>query len=149
MKLMKKYPPAQELIQNPVVKTQPFGNYARELVSTSLLKAKPTLAGADLQEEGAPATDGPLFVKEVTKIENSPAGARCIGTQRLELVLKLPKQTFRLEDLYASIQNLRQVHPLNNNIDAKIRQQLQVLRDLNLVEFIDQRGTYRKRWPLA
>lgn len=67
----------------------------------------------------------------------------------LDLVLKLPKPTFRLDDLYASIPHLQQIHPMNNNIDAKIRQQLQVLRDLNLVEFLDQRGTYRKRWPLA
>jgi hypothetical protein len=67
----------------------------------------------------------------------------------LDVVLKLKQSTFRLDDVYASIPRLQQNYPLNNHVDAKIRQQLQVLRDLGLLEFLDQRGTYRKRWPLV
>jgi type II restriction enzyme len=67
----------------------------------------------------------------------------------LDVVMKLRQTTFRLDDVYAYIPHLQQNYPLNNNVDAKIRQQLQVLRDLGLIDFLDQRGTYRKRWPLA
>jgi type II restriction enzyme len=36
-------------------------------------------------------------------------------------------------------------HPDNRNIKDKIRQQLQYLRDLGLIEF-KERGVYRKLW---
>jgi Dam-replacing HTH domain len=67
----------------------------------------------------------------------------------LEVVMRIKAQTFRLSEVYDYVQKLQASHPLNNNIEAKIRQQLQVLRDLQLLEFVDQRGTYRKRWPLV
>lgn len=46
-------------------------------------------------------------------------------------------------DVYAYSSDLMKKHPWNSNINAKIRQQLQVLRDKGFIEFAG-RGKYRK-----
>ncbi|MBE6823326.1 MAG: hypothetical protein E7518_09565 [Ruminococcaceae bacterium] len=40
--------------------------------------------------------------------------------------------------------HLSRLHPNNNHIRAKIRQQLQVLRNDGIIEFVDNAGTYKK-----
>jgi type II restriction enzyme len=50
--------------------------------------------------------------------------------------------TFTLANVYAFEQELAAKHPDNHNVKAKIRQQLQVLRDLGLIEFLSP-GLYR------
>lgn len=55
----------------------------------------------------------------------------------------IPKDTFNLNDIYAFEEVLKTKHPSNNFIKDKIRQQLQILRDKGLIEFIS-RGQYRK-----
>lgn len=50
---------------------------------------------------------------------------------------------FKLEDVYRYNRYLKELHPMNNNIHAKIRQQLQVLRDNKILRF-DARGEYSK-----
>lgn len=49
---------------------------------------------------------------------------------------------FTLEEVYAHAGELNELHPANHNIQPKIRQQLQVLRDMGLVEFLGS-GDYR------
>lgn len=61
----------------------------------------------------------------------------------LNCVNNIHKQTFVLEEVYAFESALSNKHPLNRNIRPKIRQQLQVLRDMGMIEFIE-RGVYRK-----
>jgi type II restriction enzyme len=61
----------------------------------------------------------------------------------LNVVRSLGKQTFSLRDVLAHGDRLAQLHPDNRHINEKVRQQLQVLRDLGLLEFVDNRGTYR------
>lgn len=51
--------------------------------------------------------------------------------------------TFTLKQMYAFVEELRIKHPMNNNIEAKIRQQLQFLRDKGFVSF-SSRGNYKK-----
>ncbi len=48
----------------------------------------------------------------------------------------LEKKEFSLADIYNFTTILREKHPDNNNIEAKIRQQLQILRDKNYIKFI-------------
>jgi type II restriction enzyme len=60
----------------------------------------------------------------------------------LRVVRRLGKSHFSLEDVYDFESELQVSHPLNKNVRPKIRQQLQVLRDLGLINF-DARGTYR------
>lgn len=51
--------------------------------------------------------------------------------------------TFTLENVYSFESELAKKHPKNHYIRAKIRQQLQVLRDLGLVEFVSP-GVYKR-----
>lgn len=51
--------------------------------------------------------------------------------------------TFTLENVYSFEKDLATKHPKNLHVRAKIRQQLQVLRDLGLVEFVSP-GVYRR-----
>ena len=50
---------------------------------------------------------------------------------------------FSLDEVYKFEDELKQKHPENNFVKDKIRQQLQILRDMNIIEFIS-RGKYRK-----
>jgi type II restriction enzyme len=51
-------------------------------------------------------------------------------------------QSFKLQDVYQRESELMRLHPANRNIRAKIRQQLQVLRDLGHLDFLGK-GSYR------
>jgi len=53
--------------------------------------------------------------------------------------------SFTSIEVNAMAQQLRAKHPQNNNCEAKVRQVLQQLRDLGLVEFSSP-GVYRKLW---
>jgi len=53
----------------------------------------------------------------------------------LNSVRRLGKPEFSLNDIYEAEPELRAIHPNNRNVRPKIRQQLQVLRDLALIEF--------------
>jgi len=59
-------------------------------------------------------------------------------------VERIGTNEFTLSDVYAFEDSLAQTYPSNRNIRPKIRQQLQVLRDADLIEFIGQ-GRYRFR----
>jgi type II restriction enzyme len=60
----------------------------------------------------------------------------------LNLVRKLDTQVVLLSDIYAFEPYLQSIHPQNKNIRAKIRQQLQILRDMGLLAF-EGNGRYR------
>lgn len=62
----------------------------------------------------------------------------------LTVVRSLGKPEFTLEEMYAHATQLQLLHPGNRHVEAKIRQQLQRLRDLGLLEFVS-RGRYRMR----
>lgn len=59
----------------------------------------------------------------------------------LTAIRKLNKPEFSLNEAYSFEPELSRSHPSNRNIRPKIRQQLQVLRDLGLLEFT-KRGFY-------
>ena len=56
---------------------------------------------------------------------------------------KIADDIFSLDDMYTFTEELRTKHPDNHNIRAKIRQQLQYLRDKGFIEFLGN-GRYRK-----
>ena len=62
-----------------------------------------------------------------------------------DVLNELETDVFRLNDVYKFENKLKSSHPRNQYISDKIRQQLQVLRDLGLLQFVD-RGVYRKLW---
>ena len=59
----------------------------------------------------------------------------------LKCIEKLDRKDFALHDIYQFENYLKRKHPDNNNIQAKIRQQLQVLRDKGFLKFTN-RGNY-------
>ena len=61
----------------------------------------------------------------------------------LNCVDKINHEVFLLKDLYGFADELSEKHPDNNNVTAKIRQQLQFLRDKGFIEFLG-RGKYKK-----
>ena len=61
----------------------------------------------------------------------------------MNLIESLEKECFNLKEIYAFEKDLEILHPENKNIRAKIRQQLQFLRDKNYLEFLEKRGNYR------
>lgn len=62
----------------------------------------------------------------------------------LNCVNRIPQILFTLENLYQFVPLLSTLHPQNNNIEAKIRQQLQILRDKGYIEFLGN-GVYRRK----
>jgi type II restriction enzyme len=62
----------------------------------------------------------------------------------LACVRQLNRETFTLADVYTFESRLADLHPKNKHIRPKIRQQLQVLRDYGIVEFLGK-GIYRIR----
>lgn len=60
----------------------------------------------------------------------------------LQVVQSLKKKEFLLSEVYAQAEGLARLHPGNRHVRDKIRQQLQVLRDLGLVDFLGG-GSYR------
>lgn len=60
----------------------------------------------------------------------------------LVCIEKLKKKDFTLDEIYKFEPLLKAKHPQNNNVQAKIRQQLQFLRDKNVLEFVSP-GKYR------
>lgn len=61
----------------------------------------------------------------------------------LSCVNAISKDEFSLKEVYSFEQKLKIKHPENNNVLAKIRQQLQLMRDSNLVQFLGN-GIYKK-----
>lgn len=63
----------------------------------------------------------------------------------LDCIDHIPKTKFTLKDVYKFVPELSIKHPNNHTIEAKIRQELQYLRDLGYIEFLE-RGNYRKNY---
>ena len=59
----------------------------------------------------------------------------------LNAVQGIERREFSLPEVYAHEAALARLHPQNRSIRPKIRQQLQILRDLGLIEFLGG-GTY-------
>lgn len=92
-------------------------------------------------------TDSPEHLFDVLELPTEAISKELRGW-RLDIFYclnNLPRQQFLLGEIYAFEDYLKTKHPLNNNIKDKIRQQLQVLRDLGLVEFLGE-GRYKKLW---
>ena len=60
----------------------------------------------------------------------------------MRVIEKINKQSFALDDIYRYEKQLSRLYPENKHIKDKIRQQLQILRDKNYLDFVS-RGHYR------
>ena len=80
----------------------------------------------------------------VRKLAEVPPAVRGWTLDVLAAIRKLAKPDFSLQELYGLEPYLQNIHPRNRNVRPKIRQQLQVLRDLGLIEFRSP-GNYEVR----
>lgn len=83
-----------------------------------------------------------IFTHDINIISSMLTGWQQAVFEELQT---LSKQVFTTEDFTYIIPALKRRYPDNHHIEAKIRQQLQELRDIGLIKFID-RGVYKKLW---
>ena len=62
-----------------------------------------------------------------------------------ECLLLIKHDVFTIDEVYRFSAHLQKLHSDNKNIKPKIRQQLQYLRDIGLIEFV-KLGVYKKLW---
>ncbi len=82
-------------------------------------------------------------VRQAENIRINDIAARGWLLDILDCVNSISENTFSLDMVYEFERELAKKHPDNNNVRAKIRQQLQVLRDRNVISFLGG-GHYRK-----
>ncbi len=92
-------------------------------------RLRPSPRGTAAIDYFCPSCDSPFQLKSQSK----PLGARI---DVLQVVQSLGKLEFTLADVYARADALAKLHPKNAHVRPKIRQQLQVLRDLGLLDFL-------------
>ncbi len=81
--------------------------------------------------------------RESKRFAEIPVAKRGWTALVLAAVRKIGKTEFCLDDVYAHEETMHRAYPSNSHIRPKIRQQLQVLRDLGYIEFLGKRGEYR------
>lgn len=79
--------------------------------------------------------------QQVRPISQIGASSRGWTLDVLTVISQFGNRPFELSEVYGFEAQFAELHPKNTRIRDKIRQQLQVLRDLNLVRFLD-RGKY-------
>jgi type II restriction enzyme len=91
----------------------------------------------------------PVSASQVRKAYNKIRSLETIEVEKrgwtldvLNVVRSIGKEQFMLRDVYDRADSLAKLHPNNRHVDDKIRQQLQVLRDLGLLTFLSP-GSYR------
>jgi type II restriction enzyme len=80
----------------------------------------------------------------IRRLVEIPPSMRGWTVEVLNIIRRLGKSRFVLQELYALEADLKALHPHNQNVRAKIRQQLQLLRDFDIIEFT-RRGNYAVR----
>jgi HKD family nuclease len=84
------------------------------------------------------------FVAKAATLKRPQAGPNdLVGWLKL-VYAELPDGEFKNSDIYAKADVFRRFYPENQNVNAKIRQQLQELRAIDLVEHVST-GRWRRR----
>jgi len=109
-----------------------------------LLDKIPAHARIPVVSEGTPHTPREVRASynRLRPLEKLQAEKRGWTLDVLQVLQSLGKPEFTLADVYAHSTHLAKLHPDNRHVRDKIRQQLQVLRDLGLLSFLGS-GEYR------
>ncbi len=114
-------------------------NQAKNILS-NVPKSKPiTLPDIEIYTG---SDDVEIFTGGVDSITSSLTGWKL---EVFNCLLNIKGTEFTIADINLFVPVLSRRFPGNNNIEAKIRQQLQYLRDIGLVEFLSK-GKYKKLW---
>ncbi len=134
--------------------TEKSFDITEEIISESenILKSIPKVA--TMQEKGLRKLEKELFkIEDSTEDKIFQSGTSVIlsglsGWKKdvFNCLLSIEKDIFDLNEVYKFNKQLFRLHPENRNIKPKIRQQLQLIRDIGLLEFTSERGIYRKLW---
>ena len=140
--------PKHFFVPNIIEKRPPLAPTARRAgwVGCNILIDKIPMQGRiDIVKNGQskPITDVVNLVNESNSLVVSNILVRGWLMDVLNCVNQIPQEVFALDDVYQFANLLAINHPQNNNIEAKIRQQLQFLRDKGYIEFLGN-GVYRK-----
>ncbi len=79
--------------------------------------------------------------KDITFVKDLSLSSKGWLSDVMACIEKMDKEVFSLQDIYSYREELARLHPKNRNIEAKIRQQLQLLRDRGVIEFLGK-GRY-------
>ena len=111
-----------------------------------LLNAIPEDARIKIVSDGKPVAPAVVRAQyaRVRPLAKIKAKQRGWTLDVLNVVCSLGKTEFDLSEVYKSEQKLAHLHPANRNVQPKIRQQLQILRDLGILDFLAP-GKYRLR----
>jgi type II restriction enzyme len=130
-----------------VERRKPLASTARRAgwVGCNILLDKiPVQARISIVNEGTPQTSQQVRASynRLRPLEKLQVEKRGWTLDVLQVVQSIGKLEFTLADVYAHAAALAKLHPKNAHIRDKIRQQLQVLRDLGLLDFLGG-GSYR------
>lgn len=136
-----------------VEKRKPLSSDARRsgwIGSNILLDRIPDAGRIELVEggEAVPRDEARTKFEQTAFLAEKGTDTRDWTTAVLDCIDELavqPGERFELADVYDFEERLAELYPENQHIRAKIRQQLQVLRDEGLIEFLGN-GEYRLRW---
>lgn len=109
-----------------------------------LLNRIPSDARIQIVKDGRPISSSEVrsAYNKLRPLEKFNVKKRSWTLDVLSVVKSLNKMEFKLKEVYEQEQVLAKLHPNNAHIQPKIRQQLQELRKMNLVEFLGD-GHYR------
>jgi type II restriction enzyme len=139
--------PRYFLTETVIEKRPPLGAHARRagwVGCNILLNRIPIDGRIVVVRDGiaAPSASIRNLFQKAKRLKNLPAQSRGWTIDVLNAVRSLGTKEFRLTDVYKFERHFAELHTANRNVRPKIRQQLQVLRDLGFVEFV-QSGQYR------
>lgn len=109
-----------------------------------LMKGIPDMAKIPIVKDGEvlPVKEVVQAYQRIYSLESNTLSSRGWLVDILSLVERLGK-SFTLDEMYQFVPELQKKHPENHHVHEKIRQQLQFLRDKELIEFVS-RGKYRR-----
>lgn len=109
-----------------------------------LLDRIPSEARIPVIQDGQPVSSSKVreAYEKLRPLEKLNVRKRGWTLDVLQTVKGLNKKQFTLKEIYEQEEELAKLHPGNHNVQPKIRQQLQVLRDLGILQFLTP-GSYR------
>lgn len=145
--------PGHFMTPSVVEKRNPLSSDARRsgwVGSNIILDRIPAAGRIDMVDDGTmiPRDSAREKFQQTAFLSEKAAGTRDWTTAVMDCIDDLPVapgERFALSDVYGFEDRLSEMYPDNQHVRAKIRQQLQVLRDEGLLEFLGD-GTYRLRW---
>ena len=140
--------PKQVFTPEVIEKRRPLSPTARRAGWTGcniLLGEVPEAGKVALVREGVTVAKAEVLARfrETLFLRRAGVQARGWTIEVLKAVERIGASAFTLDDVYAAEAHLARLYPANHTVRAKIRQQLQVLRDAGLVVF-EGRGRYRR-----